>query len=156
MPECKNAGFDSDIELVVFSVEDVICGLRIDEVQEIKRVSKITKVFHAPAYVRGVINLRGQIVTVIDLRSKFNYETGDIGKMSRIVVVSRGSEQIGLLVDNIEDAMIARSQDIMPPPSNLRGANRCFFSGVYKAPETLVAILDLKEILKKDSTDENQ
>jgi purine-binding chemotaxis protein CheW len=138
------------IELVVFTVNDVLCALRIDEVQEIKRVMMISSVPHAPDYVRGVINLRGQIVTVIDMHRKLNYAVRDLQCSSRLVIVKRGSERIGLLVDTIEDAVVAGKNDIQDAPSNVQGAQGRLFLSVYKTPESLIAILDLKAILEKD------
>ncbi len=145
---------ESEVELVVFRVGDVPCALRIDEVLEIKRIERITPVHRAPEYIRGVVNLRGRIVSVIDLRIKLNYRSGEVLPQSRLVVVRRGSEQIGLLVDSIEDAVVARNREIRMPPSNVHGAEARFFKGVYQASETLVAILDIQTVLEKDETDE--
>ncbi|MGE5670520.1 MAG: chemotaxis protein CheW [Fibrobacterota bacterium] len=138
------------LDLVVFSVDNVLCALRIDEVQEIKRIIQISSVPHAPDYVRGVINLRGQIVTVLDIRRKLNYPVQELKSSSRLVVVKRGNENIGLLVDTIEDAVVARNSDIQDAPSNVQGAEGRLFIGVYKSTESLIAILDLKAILEKD------
>lgn len=139
-----------NLDLVVFTVNEVKCALRVDEVQEIKRIVQINDVYHAPEYVRGVINLRGQIVTVIDMRKKLNYQTCELNLSSRLVVVKREEEQIGLLVDTIEDTVMARAEDILMPPSNIQGAESRFFLGVCKTPESLVTILDLEAILEKE------
>jgi purine-binding chemotaxis protein CheW len=141
------------VELIVFSVAGILCGLKIDEVQEIKRVGEITPVHHAPDYVQGVINLRGQIVTVIDVRKRLNYPAGEIDGHRRIVVVRRGDENIGLLVDRIEDAVIADEKEILPPPSNISSVEGTFFTGVYKMTNALVAILDRERILRKEATE---
>jgi purine-binding chemotaxis protein CheW len=138
------------LDLVVFTVNNVLCALRIEEVQEIKRVIQISSVPHAPDYVKGVINLRGQIVTVLDLRRKLNYPAKELESGSRLVIVKRGNEHIGLLVDTIEDAVIARIDDIQDAPSNVKGAEGRLFIGVYKTQDSLIAILDLKAILEKD------
>jgi purine-binding chemotaxis protein CheW len=138
------------LDLVVFTVDGVLCALRIDEVQEIKRVIQISSVPNAPDYVRGVINLRGQIVTVLDMHRKLNYPVHDLQSSSRLVIVKRGNEHVGLLVDSIEDAVVARIADIQDAPSNLQSAESRLFIGVYKTQESLIAILDLKAILEKD------
>lgn len=145
---------DSDeVDLVVFRIDEVPCALRIDEVQEIKRIECISPVHKAPEYIRGVVNLRGQIVSVIDLAVKLNYRPGEIHPRSRLVVVGRGSEKIGLLVDSIEDAVVARRREIRVPPSNIHGAEARFFKGVYQTADALVAILDLPIILTKDENE---
>lgn len=143
-----------NLDLVVFTVDGVKCALRVDEVQEIKRIVQINDVYHAPEYVRGVINLRGQIVTVIDMRRKLNYQTCEVSESSRLVVVKREDEHIGLLVDTIEDTIVARAEDILKPPSNIQGTDSRFFLGVCKTPESLVTILDLKAILEKGGENE--
>jgi purine-binding chemotaxis protein CheW len=148
------AGMETgEIDLVVFSIDGVMCALRIDEVQEIKRIALVTRVHHSPEYVAGVVNLRGQIVTLIDLRKKLKYCSCTINDNSRMVVVKRGEEQIGLLVDSIEDAVVARSEDIVQPPSNVQGAEGQFFRGVYTTSDSLIAILDKDAILEKKRND---
>lgn len=143
-----------EIDLVVFSIDGVVCALRIDEVQEIKRITSVTRVHHGPEYVAGVVNLRGQIVTLIDLRKKLKYSSGTINDSSRMVVVRRGDEQIGFLVDSIEDAVVARSEKILKPPSNVQGAEGRFFRGVYTTSDSLIAILDKDAILEKERNDD--
>jgi purine-binding chemotaxis protein CheW len=142
-----------EIDLVVFSIDGVMCALGIDEVQEIKRIAFVTRVHHGPEYVAGVVNLRGQIVTLIDLRKRLKYDSCTIDNSSRMIVVKRGDEQIGLLVDSIEDAVVARSEEIVQPPSNVQGAEGRFFRGVYTSSDSLIAILDKDAILEKEKTD---
>ena len=141
-------------EYIVFSVADTFCALNINEVQEIKRFTDITTVHHAPNYVRGVINLRGQIVTVIDLCKKLYYETDKSDTEKRIVIVKHDEEYIGLLVDGIEDVINTEPDEILPPPSNINYPESRFFTGVYKLEDALVAILDKNSILNPDSVDE--
>lgn len=141
-------------EYIVFSVADTFCALNINDVQEIKRFTDITTVHHAPNYVRGVINLRGQIVTVIDLCKKLNYDNDKPDIEKRIVIIKQGEEYIGLLVDSIEDAITADPDEILPPPSNVNYPENRFFIGVYKLENALVAILDKNSILNPDTVDE--
>ncbi|MCK5228449.1 MAG: purine-binding chemotaxis protein CheW [Desulfobulbaceae bacterium] len=140
-------------ELALFHTGDLICGLDTCHVGEINKQTDITVVHRAPDYVRGVINLRGEIVTVIDLRKKFGFEPLAIDSEMRIVVVRLGDENIGLLVDKVTDVVNADPSDIEPPPSNLSGINGAFFNGIYKRKKHLVAILDIYEIMKKNEGD---
>ena len=142
-------------EYILFSVADTLCGLKISEVQEIKRVSEITPVHHAPPYVRGVINLRGQIVTILDICEKFNYQTSEIDTNMRIVIVKHEEESIGLLVDSIEDAITATQSQIAPPPSNINKIEGQYITGIYKTNDALIAILDKDRLLEKECTDQN-
>jgi purine-binding chemotaxis protein CheW len=101
-------------------------------------------------YISGVVNLRGQIVTVINLGKKLNPATEGANACSRVVVVRSGAEQIGLLIDTIEDAVVARTEDILSPPPNIKERYGPFLSGVYRTPESLVAVLDKTAILEKN------
>jgi len=136
------------LELAIFHVGDITCALKSIEVQEIIKNQKITTVHHAPDYVKGVINLRGQIVTIISMRKKFNLssDSEDQGDM-QIVVVKMGEESIGLLVDSVDDILLANNSEIEPPPSNLKGLKGSYFTGIYKKKDALVAILNIDEIL---------
>ena len=137
-------------ELAIFHVGDVTCALQSIEVQEIIKNQEITVVHHAPEYVRGVINLRGQIVTIISMHKKFNIDTAETSAM-QIVVVKKGEESVGLLVDSVDDILMAQTDAIENPPSNLQGIKGSFFTGIYKKEDELVAILNIEEILEIDN-----
>lgn len=136
-------------ELAIFQVGDMPCGLDTFLVREIIKNTQLTKVHLAPGYVRGVINLRGEIATVIDLRNKFGLKPVDKNNME-IVVVRRASENIGLLVDRVRDVIWADKKDITPPPSNIAGITGIFFEGIYKMEKELVSILNIDELLKTE------
>ena len=142
---------DRVLELVLFSVEDLWCGLPIDLVQEIIRPPPITPVRVGRPEVRGVINLRGQIVTVIDLRRRFGLEPAALARQARIVVVIHGDEQVGLLVDRVEDTVTTDPELMSAPPGNLSGVRGKLFEGVYRMEERLVAVLDSESVLFGDA-----
>lgn len=137
-------------ELAVFRVGDMLCGIDISTVQEINKHLEMTTVYHAPRYVRGVLNLRGQIVTVIDLRNKFGLPSAEIHEEMRVVIVRSGGENIGFLVDGVDDVVIADPRELEPPPSNLGGISGDYFTSIYKTEDGLVALLDIEEILRKE------
>jgi len=138
-----------DIELALFQVGEMLCGLDTLHVQEINHNFEITPVHRAPDYVRGVINLRGEIVTVIDLHQKFNMPPSEDQEDIQVVVVRYQEECIALLVDNICDVVIAHHFDISTPPSNVDGISGAFINGIYRMEKDLVIVLDLDELLKK-------
>ncbi len=145
-----NAANESpDTELALFQIGDMLCGLDTRHVQEINHNFEITPVHRAPDYVRGVINLRGEIVTVIDLHQKFSISPSETNDDTQVVVVRYEEECIALLVDNIYDVVIAHHYDISTPPSNVDGISGAFINGVYRMKKDLVIILDLDELLKK-------
>ncbi|MFA6900752.1 MAG: chemotaxis protein CheW [Desulfurivibrionaceae bacterium] len=137
-------------KLVLFESGNLLCGLDITHVQEINKDVAVTIVHRAPEYVRGVINLRGEIVTVVDLRTKFGFEPLAQDAETQIVIVRQGDENIGLMVDSVSDVVIADEKDIEPPPSNLAGVTGRFFKGIYKLEHSLVTILNIDELLARD------
>ena len=138
-------------EWIVLEVGNIRCGIPITRIQEINKQLDMTPVHHAPAYVRGVINLRGQIVSVVDLRVKFGLPPLDLDEERCIVVVRWSGESIGLLADRIQDIVVADAADILAPPANICGVTGAFFSGIYPMEQGLVAFLRLPELLKYDT-----
>lgn len=138
-----------DMELALFQIGDMLCGLDTRHVQEINHNFEITPVHRAPDYVRGVINLRGEIVTVIDLHRKFSMPPSEDNDDIQVVFVRYEEECIALLVDNICDVVSAHHFDISTPPSNIDGISGAFINGVYRMEKELVIVLDLDELLKK-------
>ncbi|MEM1145687.1 MAG: chemotaxis protein CheW [Pseudomonadota bacterium] len=138
-------------ELVVFGVADFTCALDIENAQEIKGQLNIIEVPEAAMYVRGVANLRGQVITVVDLRIVFGIEPTTIGKDSRIVVVRHDNAVLGLLVDEVQDIVAAHVDELEPPPANISGVKGDFFDAVLKRPGGLACLLNLDRILTEES-----
>jgi len=137
------------MEVVAFQIEKIVCGIPIDHVQEIKKVSEITVVHHAPEYVRGVINLRGQIVTVIDVRKKLHFRSLQDRKTMQVIVVHSRGEAIGLLVDDVNDVLLIEGDVIEPPPANIGKVEGYYFNAVGKMDDLLVAVLDVEKVLEE-------
>lgn len=137
----------SEIEYVTFRVGDALVGVDICQVEEINRLVEVTSVPHAPKYIRGVINLRGDVVTVVDLRTVFGMVPVELSSQTRTVIVRSRDEQIGLLVDRIGDVVKARSDALDPPPANLGGLDGRLFKGVYKLEKELLVVLDVEAAL---------
>ncbi len=140
-----------DIEYVTFHVGDILMGIDIHQVEEINRHIDVTAVPNAPDFVRGVINLRGEVVTVVDLRTILGLPPAEIGQQARIVVVRSEDERIGLLIDKIGDVIKTRSDEIESPPANLGGLDGRFFKGVYKLETELLVALDAEAALVLDA-----
>jgi purine-binding chemotaxis protein CheW len=137
----------AEVEFVTFHVGDLLIGVDIHHVDEINRQVNITPVPQAPPQVRGVINLRGEVVTVVDLRNVLGMGDTEIGQYTRTVVVNSHDEQIGLLVDRIADVVLEHSEQIDPPPANVGGVDGRFFKGVYKLEKRLLIVLDVEEAI---------
>jgi purine-binding chemotaxis protein CheW len=138
---------DDELELVTFFVGPHLLGAEIGRVEEINRHVNPTPVAHAPEAVRGVVNLRGEVVTVLDLRNILGLGRTEIDKQTRNVVVNYGGERVGLLVDRIADVVNTRWSEIKPPPANLSGIAGRFFDGVHEMDRQLLTVLDLDEVL---------
>lgn len=139
------------IELATFYVGDALCGMDILKVQEINKLMEMTRVPQAPSYVTGILNLRGQIVTIIDLGKKLGLDETSLGDDPRNIIVNAPGEHIGLLVRQISDVVMANPDKIEPAPANMSGIQGNFFTGVYKTENKLIGILDVEEVLKMES-----
>ncbi|MCP3941133.1 MAG: chemotaxis protein CheW [Desulfobacteraceae bacterium] len=140
-----------DVEFSTFYVGGALCGIDILNIQEINKNFEITQVPQASHYIEGILNLRGRIVTIIDLAKKLNLESApkDKSKNHRNIIVNSEDEHIGLLVDSISDVVLAKNNDIEPAPSNIGGVKGKFFQGVLKTETKLIGILDIDEVLKE-------
>jgi purine-binding chemotaxis protein CheW len=138
---------EATLELTVFTVGDLLCAVENSEVREISGMRPVTPVHHAAAHVRGAVNLRGQIMTVMDLGVRLGIGPVPDDGRSRILVVCTGEEDVGLLVDGVEDVISAPSRDVENPPSNVRGVSGAFFRAILKNGEDLISIMDLGRIL---------
>jgi len=136
-------------ELSTFYIGDALCGMDILKIQEINKILEMTTVPKAPEYVKGILNLRGQIVTVIDLGKKLGLSSTKIGNETRNIIVDSNNEYIGLLVDKIGDVERTEGDEIEPPPANMGGVKGKYFEGVFKTEGILVGILNVEEILKE-------
>jgi purine-binding chemotaxis protein CheW len=138
---------DRELELATFYVGDMLMGIDIRQIQEIGRQVESTGVPHAPTHVRGVVNLRGEVVTVIDLRTVLELPSSSVTQQTRNVIVNSKGERVGLLVDRVADVVIVATSEIEPPPANLAGVDGRFFTGVFKLENELLIILDVEEVL---------
>lgn len=145
---------DGQVQLVTFEVGPALLALEISAVQEINRNLKLTHVPHAPSFVRGVTNLRGEVVTVLDLHIVLGMSLGEVSPSSRNLIVNHDDELFGLWVDRVSDIMSIQASESSPPPSNLQGVPRKLIRSVYRAPSRLVMILDLGELLNSCSANE--
>ena len=132
-----------EVEFVTFYVGNLLIGIDIQNVEEINRQVEVTPVPQAPPQVRGVINLRGEVVTVIDLGKALDMGRTEINPNTRTVVVNSGGEEIGMLVDRVADVVLVRADQIDLPPANVSGVDGRFFKGVYKLDKTLLVLLDV-------------
>ncbi len=138
----------NNVELATFYVGDALCGMDILKIQEINKLMDMTKVPQAPSYVTGILNLRGQIVTIIDLGKKLGLGSTEATSSARNIIVSSPGEHVGLLVTRLSDVVSAETEKIERAPANMGGIQGDFFSGVYKTEDKLIGILDVNKVLR--------
>ena len=143
-----NAGMQETMELATFYVGKALCGIDILNIQEINKHFEVTTVPQAADYVVGVLNLRGRIVTILDLGKKLELSQIQKSKDNRNIIVRSQDEHIGLMVDSISDVVMAEKKRMEPAPSNISGVKGKFFKGVLKTENSLIGILDIEEVLK--------
>lgn len=134
-----------------FYVGETLFGFDTVEVQEVVRVGNVTPVHHAPPFVRGVMNLRGRIVTVVDLASRLNLGTVDVNDESRTYIVEWKQEHLGLLVDRTADVVSFDREAVKPPPENVRGVSGAMLEGLCQVGGKLVALINLAALLDDES-----
>ena len=122
-------------------------GVEILKVQEIKGYSAITPIPNTPAYLKGVMNLRGTIVPVVDLRAKFAMAQADYNQFTVIIVLTVGTKVMGLIVDAVSDVLNIPKADVQPTPDFGAQVDARFINGMAKAGDKLVVLLDIDRVL---------
>ena len=142
-------GSNEILELSTFYVGAALCSIDILKIQEINKLLDWTPVPQAEKYVRGILNLRGQIVTVIDLPYKLGLPSTIVNNMSRNIVVNSMGEQVGLLVERLGDVVHVDLNEVERPPANIGALQGDFFEGVFKTKDHLIGVLDVEAVLKE-------
>lgn len=133
-------------QLVLFKVNEMVFAISINNVNIIEKVSDIYKVPDTPVYIEGLINLRGKVHTVFNLRKKFGYPSIDFDENTRIIILNHTSV-VGLLVDEVFEIFGVEDSDIKPAPDLISGLSGKYFSGVIERDGKIVLILDLEKLL---------
>jgi purine-binding chemotaxis protein CheW len=132
-------------QFCTFYLDKLLFGVELKGVQEVIRSLEMTKVPLAPEVVSGLINLRGQIVTAVDLRRRLELEPRPPGTLAMNVVVRSQDGAVSLLVDEIGDVVEVEETSFEPPPETLRGAVRTMILGVHKLDDRLMHVLDIEK-----------
>ncbi len=144
----------SELQVVVFTVGREEYGLEIGQVQEINRLTPPTKIPQAPPFVEGVINLRGKIIPVIDLKKRFGLGASAYTDEARIVVVEIGGQTAGVIVDFVSEVLRLSLENVEPPPPLVSGVAAEYLQGVGKLGERLLLLLDLDKVLTESEKTE--
>ncbi len=138
---------DTTRQFCTFQVKELFLGIDVQQVQEVIRYQEMTEVPLAPRAIRGLINLRGQIVTAIDLRCCLGFPQRDADELPMNVVIRDGENTVSLLVDRIGDVVEVCDDAFEVPPSTASSSSRDLIAGVYKLPDQLLHVLDVPFVL---------
>ncbi|MCP9452501.1 MAG: chemotaxis protein CheW [Nitrospira sp.] len=147
-PSQQQAGLATDgSQFLTFKVGDELYGVDILRVQEIKGYTAVTRIPNTPPSIKGVINLRGTIVPIVELRTVFGMPAMEVTPFTVIIVVVVREKVMGLVVDAVSDVLTIGRQDIQAPPALGARVNVSCLSGIAKAGDKLVALLDIDRLL---------
>jgi len=142
-----NSTDDMVLQWGTFRLGDEIYGVNVMQIREVLRHSEITPVPGAPAYVLGIINLRGNVVTVIDTRKRFGLAPGETDDQSRIVIVEVDSQVIGMLVDSVADVTYLKQSEIETTPNIGNEETSKFIQGVCNKNDELLILIELERMI---------
>ena len=132
---------------VTFRLAGELFALPVTAAREILRVSTITRVPHAPHTVRGIINMRGRVVPVVDFRVRLGLPVADVSPKSRILIASTRNRLLGLLVDEVEQVVSLDANAVAPPPDDVMTNQSEYIVGVYHLDDRLLILLDVERVL---------
>ena len=141
------------LQLVSFQLDKELYGIEITKVREIILIAEITRIPQTPAYVKGLINLRSTVIPVIDLRSLFGLQEGEMTDESRIMVLQASGKTIGIVVDAVSEVLRVKRDEIAPPPPTVAGLGREYLTGIIKLDKQLLILLDIDQILGRNGDD---
>ena len=134
-------------QLVIFELANESYGINIAVVESIIKMQAITQLPQTPAYVKGVINLRGSVLPVIDLRSRFALEAREHTRQTRIIIVTMGNIKVGVIVDGVSEVLRVSDDLIEPLPPMVSSVNSVFLKGIVRFEDRLIILLELDKVL---------
>jgi purine-binding chemotaxis protein CheW len=140
----------AELQLVVFRLDNEEYGINIMQVQEISPYQKLTKVPNSPAFVDGIVNLRGDVIPVVSLKKKFNLIESQVTELTRLIVINNGNRRTGFVVDDASEVITISDKDVEEAPPMIVGADRKYIQGVGKVDKRILIILDLHKLLTEE------
>ncbi|TZE83584.1 chemotaxis protein CheW [Calorimonas adulescens] len=140
----------SERQVVVFKLQGEEYCIDIMKVMEIIRMQEIVKLPDTPDFVEGVVNLRGKIIPVIDLKKRFHLEGKEISEETRIIITDTDGKTVGFIVDNVTEVLRLNEDDIEPINTDVVGIDKDYIAGIGKLENRLLILLDLNKVLTKE------
>ncbi len=138
------------MQLVSFRLAQEEYGIEITQVQEIILMGEITRVPQTADYIKGLINLRSTVIPIVDLRSRFGLQEGEMNEDTRIMVVNVAGKTIGIIVDAVSEVLRITQEQIAPPPPTVAGLGQEYLTGLVKLDDRLLILLDINKILGEE------
>ncbi len=139
-----------ELHLITFGLDREEYGIKVGQVREVIRVTEITRVPQSPAHVRGVTNLRGRILPVVEIRTRLGLEAGVVTQRSRIIVVEVHDRVLGILVDAVLQVAKVPLDTVTPPPEEVVTPQTDYINGVAHWSGRLIILLELEKVLLQD------
>lgn len=150
MDVLTNSGLTNQ-QFLTFQLSEQEFGIEILSVQEIRNFTTVTPIPNSPADVRGVINLRGAVIPIVDLKTALGINSSASDKFSVIIVVNVGTKAVGLIVDAVSDVIDVLPEDIVQTPEMLAQSGQSVVQGIAKSEQRLISLLDLNCLLNGES-----
>jgi purine-binding chemotaxis protein CheW len=150
MSQNEQATNDDVLQWVTYHLDEEVYGINVMHVQEVLRITEIAPVPGAHDYVLGIINLRGNVVTVIDTRKRFGLSSKKQDDLSRIIVVEVGNNVFGMLVDSVAEVVYLKQSDIEPSPTVNNDDGAYYIQGVSSRDENLLILVDITKFITKE------
>ncbi|WNB90381.1 chemotaxis protein CheW [Bacillus sp. NEB1478] len=143
----------NDLKVIVFQLKDEEYAVPVQDVKSIERMQHITRIPRTAPFIKGVINLRGIVTPIIDLRSRFELEEMEYTDSTRIIIVSVGTMEAGLIVDAANDVLDLNAETIEAPPEVVGGVDAEYIKSVAKVDKRLLVLVDLYKVLNPEKLD---
>ncbi len=140
----------SERQYVIFKLDKEEYGVDIMHVKEISEYKESMKVPNVPKFIDGIVNYRGVVTPVINLRKKFNLDLIDINSNTRIIIIYLAGKQVGFLVDDASQVLTIDQKDVDPAPELITGIEQKFISGIAKVADRMIILLDLENVLSDE------
>ena len=150
MSQIETKTADEETKVIIFRLLDEEYGVEVQQVKSIEKLEHITRVPRTPSFVKGVINLRGVVTPIIDLRSRFSLEEAEPTDATRVIIVAVDELEVGLIVDSANDVVDIPLHAIAPPPAVVGGVEAAYLRGVAKLEKRLLILLNLDKVLSTD------
>ena len=145
--DSRAAAREQTLQMINFTVGGDEYAVEIQKVREVINFREITQLPKAPSFVKGIINLRGEVIPVIDLREKFGLSHEGYSPLTNVVIVEIGRKAVGVVVDNVRHVIRVSPSDLSPSPPFIGGLSGRYVNGVAKLGERLIVVLDMDRIL---------